>query len=188
MNKFSKLSLYDFLAMLIPGFVILWLLDFCGIKPVNADNGIFLGLLSYLVGLCYHKLVECLCSELHLIRNECMEKCAWKEFYKKQKENKEIPEDIDNHFMEVYYKIAKKGCLMNIPVLEAQEVFLRNAVPLILISIGKISCCQTMSCHCSLVIFLIVLLLFSIFAWFSIQKKIYYLIWEGECYLSKLEK
>ncbi len=187
MNNFSKLSLYDFLTMLIPGFVILWFLDFFGLDTKNAVIDIFIGILSYLTGLCYHKLIECICKKLHLIGNECIQKKAWKEFYKKieEKESRKVPfpEDIDEYYVAAYYKIAKNGCLMNIPVLEAQEAFLRNAFLLILGVICKITCCDIAYCLCCLVIFLVIIFILSILAWFSIQKKIYYLVWEGDYYL-----
>lgn len=190
MNNFSKLSLYDFLTMLIPGFVILWFLDFFGLDAKNVINDIFIGILSYLIGLYYHKFVEWFFDITHIRRNECMQKKAWNEFYKKieEKESRKVPfpKDIDLYYVAAYYQIAKVGCLMNIPVLEAQEAFLRNAFLLILGVICKIICCDIAYCSCCLVIFLVILLLvFSIVAWYCIQKKIYYLVWEGDYYLTK---
>lgn len=187
MNNFSKLSLYDFLTMLIPGFVILWFLDFFGLDAKNIVNNIFIGILSYLTGLCYHKLVEWICDITHIKRNECMQKKAWNEFYKKigEKESRKIPfpKNIDKYYVAAYYKIAKNGCLMNIPILEAQEAFLRNIFLLILVTICKIACCNITYYPCCLVIFLFILLALSIVTWYCIQTKIYYLVWEGDYYL-----
>lgn len=196
MNNFSKLSLYDFLAMLIPGFVILWFFNFFGINTDNSANCFLLGVLSYIVGLCYHKVVEWLCRIAHIRRNECIQKKAWDDFYqeikeKTKKESNEIPEappKIDTYYVAAYYQIAKAGCLMNIPVLEVQETFLRNAFLLILGTICKITCCSITSCPCCLVVLLVILFVFSIVSWCCIQKKIYYLVWEGNYYLTHGEE
>lgn len=191
MNNFSKLSLYDFIAMLIPGFVILYYFGFFETNIENPICDILLGILSYLTGLCYHKLLECFVKIAHLRRNKCMQERAWKQFYKGIGIEKACPKNIDEEFVLSYYRIARAGSLMNIPILEAQETFLRNMIPLIFIEIIRMGCgihsdkiCC--SCSCCLCVFLGVILLLSIFAWLSITKKIYFLAWEGNHYLKEL--
>lgn len=191
MNNFSKLSLYDFLAMLIPGFVILWFFNFFGIERTIAINDILIAILSYITGLCYHKLIEWFVTITPIRRNNCMQERAWKQFYKGIGIEKACPKNIDEEFVLSYYRIARAGSLMNIPILEAQETFLRNMIPLIFIEIIRMGCgihsdkiCC--SCSCCLCVFLGVILLLSIFAWLSITKKIYFLAWEGNHYLKEL--
>jgi len=196
MNSFSKLSLYDFLAILIPGFVILWFFHFFYLNVDCPVTGILIAILSYLTGLCYHKLMELVVKLLHLRRNKCMESYARKHFYDKlKKENDQTPipeinsdKSIDDEYVRAYYSIAKTGCLMNIPVLEAQETFLRNMIPLIFIEIIRMGCDTRNDNVCCISIFLGVILLLSVFVWFSITIKIYELVWEGDYYLFQKEK
>ena len=186
MNNFSKLSLYDFLSMLIPGFIILWFFNFLGIETTTAINDIFIAVLSYITGLCYHKLLEQLVTIAHLRRNKCMQERAWKQFYKEIGIEKACPKNIDEVFVLSYYKIAKAGSLMIIPILEAQETFLRNIIPLIFIEIIRLGFGFYSDNVCCICAFLGVILLLSIFAWLSITNKIYYLVWEGNHYLKEL--
>ena len=187
MNNFSKLSLYDFLAMLIPGFIILWFCNFLGIDIYDGVNEIIIAILSYVTGLCYHKLIEVIVTIAHLRRSKCMQEKAWKQFYNKVGIERDHPENIDREFVLSYYRIAKAGCLMNIPILEAQETFLRNSILLLLFSIPYVVChYQNHYDLCCICTFLILLLVGGIFAWFCIAKKIYYLVWEGDYYLKEL--
>lgn len=185
MKSFSKLSLYDFLAILIPGFVILWFFDFFKLNIACPIIDILIAILSYLTGLCYHKLMELVVTITNVRRSKNLQEKAWKKFYNGIGVEKDFPNNIDVAFVQSYYKIAKEGCLMNIPVLEAQETFLRNMIPLVFFSIIRLGCCNNCRALC---VFLGVLLLWSIVGWLSIMKKIYELVWEGSYYLSQIEK
>lgn len=186
MNVPSQISLYDLLCMVVPGFVILWLINFCGLQLNNTLECAFIIILSYPVGMVYHRLIELLfnCSK------KCWEKCLLQKTW--EMENQKAPEPSSKQFTEIgkkdynaaYYKIAKHNCLMNIPVLEAQEAFLRNSIPLLLLSIIKVACCYcNMSWHCHVIILLAVLLVATVFAWCFTQRKIFCLVWEGDHYL-----
>lgn len=187
MNNFSKLSLYDFLAMLIPGFVILWFFNFFGIDSSNVVNDFLIAVLCYVTGLFYHKVIEYISHKLHLIRNVCLETRAWEKFHDKINESKDVPEKIDDFYVAAYYKLAKNGCLMNIPVLEAQEAFLRNMIPLLLFLIPYVGCnCSNFEYECCFPLFLTLLFVASIIIWVCISLKIYFLVWEGNHYLNLL--
>ena len=98
-------------------------------------------------------------------------------------------------YLKAYYKVAKAGILMNIPVLEAIENFIRNVFFLaILYIVALASNCQDIakllngigdSCHCVVALTIIVLLLPLI--WYYVQNKIYELVWDGEHYLNEVE-
>lgn len=187
MNSFSRLSLYDFLAILIPGFVILWFFDHFNLNIACPVTGILIAVLSYLTGLCYHKLIELLVTITNVRRSKKMQEKAWKKFYNGIGFEKEFPKNIDEAFVQSYYKIAKEGCLMNIPVLEAQETFLRNIIPLLLVSIPIILVKhKTFDEKYCLCVLLLLLFISSAFLWYKVSIKIYYLVWEGNHYLKKL--
>lgn len=209
MNLSSKLSMYDFFAILLPGFFISLLLACLSRgyfhSSQNISDGIYtlivIVVLSYLVGIAYHKLIEYICKKLGFRNN--------KEGIKKQlevfnawlsqsrlKADTEDNTDIMIKYYGAYYFLMEKNCLNSIPVLEAQFVFLRNMIPLLCIYAIMICFCQTWSCYaktlagcpCVLIVFLLLLVGVLIYLANRIQKKIYYLVWEGYYFLSKQEK
>ena len=162
MNVPSQLSFYDLVCMLVPGFVILWIVGFCGIDIQNAApiQWFFVIVLSYSVGLLYHRLLEFIANKTHLSRCPNMLQLAWKKEYDENDNNKKNEEKIEDVYIRAYYFIGSHNSLYNLPILEAQVAFLRNSVPIILFSIIKISC--TLENPCKICALLIVLLFFQL--------------------------
>lgn len=195
MNVPSQITLYDLLCMLVPGFVILWFVNFFGIAIDNATvvQSLLLAVLCYPIGMVYHKLMESMASGLKLTKNTCMIKRAIR-FNKNKlpqgiqdKYNVLFDDEIVYNYDKAYYTIAQNNCLMNIPVLEAQTAFLRNAFLLIVGSIIKLNC-STVNCGCvqCVTAVLFMLLIGDVVCWFLIQFKIYILVFEGYIHLSEL--
>ncbi len=195
MNISGKLTTYDFLTMLVTGF--LWLFLFIGkVCLKDALSASFFLIASYLVGLIYHEIMECL---FKCLRNH--DKFIKKGFEKVKKEVGEGPasESSKKEYLSAYYLLAKNNCLMNIPVLEAHVAFIRD-MWLILFSYIVATCCScpTMlsvaertfgtSYNGAFAIIMVFLLIISLRVWCKKQEKISYLIWEGSYYLRKKEE
>lgn len=177
----SKLTLYDTLGMLIPGFVILWWFQFFQIDIASWENVLLIPILSYLVGLIYHRVIECLMVASCMRRNTCMLKKTWK----KTNDNKEIPKSIQEEYDKAYTKIAKENCLFSIPVLEAQEIFMRNSFVLIIGSIIKLCIDGVEFLY---IVLLFVLFLLTIIFWIQSLYKVYGAVWESEKYLDTIKR
>lgn len=183
MNTISGLSFYDSLNKLTIGWLIL--------LPLVSDANMAIQnplayVVAFLVGTIYQFLVQKgTCKFSNML---CMIKCQNKWTEDKDSICKE-------DYLKAYYKIAKEGILMNIPVLEAIENFLRNMFFLaILYIVALASNCQGMvklmdgigdSCPCAVVLTALVILLIP--TWFYVQSKIHELVWEGNHYLNELE-
>ena len=117
----SQVSFYDFLNILVTGF--LWLNLFY--NPVgNEVNWIYISVISFLIGLVYHQLMECSIGKF--IRNYSkIRKSAYEAVGKVINEGP-MPDNSEKSYLYAYYLVAKNNCLMNIPVLEAHIAFIRN--------------------------------------------------------------
>lgn len=210
MDFTSKLSLYDTLTMLVTGFLILFLVlpfDDC---PFLFDEWYIIALFvvaCYLVGMFYHKLLEWLLK--HICRckfclrpflryssfrpnNMALIRKAFASIYGQNYCHKAIQ---NKDYIAAYYQLMQKGCLGNIPVLEAQEAFLRD-LPLIILSylvmylLGNANMVNLFG-DLSVLIFILtgIIVLFGVL-WLHhyTQKKIYYLVWEGNKYLNEIYK
>ena len=201
--------MYDFFAIFVPGFFILFLFYACCPEAQDAEirnNPFLIGtilVLSYLVGIIYHKLIECLYSRTGLTNNPgCITKQLDKLNNWLQKESKNNYEKIEAgttvrlKYYKAYYLLMEKDCLNSIPVLEAQFAFLRNIIPLCIIYGIAICWCNTLARHteqiaghpCCMIVLLFSLSILLFFIAFCIQKKIYYLVWEGYYFLKGKEK
>lgn len=157
MNIVSKISLYDFLTMLVSGFLLLTL--FIPFPTTNSGWWVFL-IASYMVGIVYHRLIEylrsCKCYCLKKIVscfkkvgpefNTCLKLFLKKikfrfltimtsnyvESIRKAKSGSKQEGDLDEYY-KAYYQIMREPCFGSISVLEAQEAFLRDLSPLILV-------------------------------------------------------
>jgi hypothetical protein len=193
----AKSSIYDFFAMVIPGFLWLLLISFCCkwnfmFADYDADGiigGTMLFIACYTIGLVYHKLVE-LMTNKWFRNNRCCIRKSWKKFckeYEKDNDNKKNSQWTKGDYFKAYYKLMKEGRLGNIPVLEAQVAFLRNLVLITAAYTIKMYCCACCCLSispCSFTVALIILLVLMVVALISIQNKIYYLVWEGYAYLN----
>lgn len=181
MNITSKLTLYDTLGILVPGFFILWWFSFFQIDTKPWENVIMITVLSYLIGLIYHRIIECLMVVSKMRRNLNMLKNTWKRVYK----DNETPSDIQGKYDTAYTKIARENCLFSVPILEAQETFLRNSILLIFGSVIKL-CIEKVDC-------LYIVLLFALFIlttiiWIQSLHKVFVIVWESEKYLEIVKK
>ena len=198
----TQTSLYDFFAIVIPGFLWLLLISLWSnghfIIVCNGINGLIgttlLFIASYIVGLLYHKLVELLFRCFR--NNPCVIKKQWEKFkkeYEKDGGTFEKQEKTGNRYKyyTAYYALMKNNMLNSIPVLEAQVAFLKNMVFLIPFYIITVCCCGISFSGfslppCCLASILLIVLIGSVYAFISIQNKIYYLVWEGHRYLLNL--
>jgi hypothetical protein len=232
-----KSSIYDFFAMVIPGFLLLLLISFfcngnfifTGMEGVI--SGMLLFIVSYVVGLLWHKLIEGVLGYLSkLITIKCIhrllfclrkwvgeKKCCqwllsyryifrndkyaikrrWDFFCKNYKEDGETQmkrtKSNRHDYYTAYYVLMKANMLNSIPVLEAQVAFLKNIASITLAYTIVICKCDSFLCWyhlcinpCCLISALLILFGGMILALISIQKKIYYLIWEGYEYLDNI--
>ncbi|MCR5444655.1 MAG: hypothetical protein K6E96_03085 [Bacteroidales bacterium] len=186
MNVPSQISFYDLACMLVPGFIILWLASFCRIDIVNATiiEWSFIVVLSYSVGLLYHRVCEYLARITHFSRCPCMLRKARKKEYEDDKTELFDDIKIKEAYTKAYYYIGLHNGLYNLPVLEAQVAFLRNSIPLILLSMIKMGCNNY---SCELYILLIVLLVGNFVAWYHTQMKVYSSVFEGEKYINQIQ-
>lgn len=196
MGSFNKLTLYDFMTMLIIGALI--------VAPFSTVDGfvctmVFL-IISYVIGLCYHKILDWLQSLLKLRNNECMIRKAFEVVCKEFPSASSLSNDINaikESYYREYYRLMLKGCLANIPVLEAHVAFIRNLIPVIIWYIVSLACdCCKVSemiagifgnnARCTTVIVLIVILVMLPLLWCCTQKKIHRLVWEGGYFISSI--
>ena len=186
MNTISGLSFYDSLNKLTVGCLILFPLV---IDSVLAFNNPIAHVAAFLVGTIYQcsiqKYTKCLTNCIYMIRKQNK--------WVKEERRKRITR---SQYYEAYYKVAMAGILMNIPVLEATENFIRNIIFIaILYIVGFAAECPNFCsllygigtpCRCAIVLTIIVFMLIP--TWFSVQNKIFELIWEGEHYIEIINK
>lgn len=159
MDLSGKLSLYDFLTMLVCGFMILAL--FVPL-PSEEHQWIILIIFSYLTGLIYHRILEyirakiCECKifsscqflgTIFTSNNHCAIQKAkdivWEQNdLKSQKCNKEDLKAIQDEYYTAYYSIMDKPTYNNIIILETQEAFLRNFTWILLLFYLPFQCCH----------------------------------------------
>jgi hypothetical protein len=205
MNLSSKITAYDFFAMLIPGLLILILLgNFSGNLPFNCEIAtnvwfiIFFLILSYLIGLLWNKLSEfifCKFRNCEYFIKQQYDKIKLEYGKTSSKEiSEEVDKDIKHKYYKAYYSLMKKNCLNNIPVLEAQVAFIRNLLILIPFYIITFIHCDNaiytfiksqLHNTLGLVILLLIMLASMFYLLFQLQNKIYYLVWEGNKYLTE---
>lgn len=234
MNFTSKLSLYDFLAIFICGFV--WMLVLCPWCVynycLNDDSSLSFAYLLLFCVLCY--LVGRVWDSLHSSFGECIQylcenknsckeklKYIWKiirdnfctllyslfrnsrKLIAKAELSPELSKTIKHtdecvmrRYYFSYYYLQSKNQLGNIPILEAQEAFLRNMIlPLLIAGVLLLCKCDwnllwwVLPCKlniCCAGWFFIILAVLSIFAHARVQMKVYKLVWGGTHYLSRL--
>ena len=154
MDFTSKLSLYDFLAILLSGFLILALfipnlaLEICNDKV----SVLFIAGVSYLLGLVYIRILEFVLGKCCKKKECCMlefiktafcrnyektivhyRNCVFnvKENNVKCGENEEESVNMQEYYA-AYYSIMDKPCYSNIAILESQYAFLRNILLLVI--------------------------------------------------------
>lgn len=154
MDLTSKLSLYDFLAILLSGFLILALfLPNIGLEVCNDNVSVlFIAGASYLLGLIYVRILEFVLGKCCKKKECCMLKFIKTAFCRNYEdgivhyknsvfnvkennvecvENEEESENIREYYT-AYYSIMDKPCYSNIAILESQYAFLRNILLLVI--------------------------------------------------------
>ena len=235
MDFTSKLSLYDFLAIFVCGFV--WMLVLCPwcVSDLFPPKGDFIlsvaypllfCVLCYLVGRVMDVLlasflgwIQSLCesksSDKKKSKSCCENFCEWvcdlfhslfrndKKLIEKAEHTlywdnviKHTDECMMRRYYFSYYYLQSKNQLGNIPILEAQEAFLKNMIlPLLIAGILLLCKCDwnllwwVLPCKlniCCAGWFFIILAVLSIFAHARVQMKVYKLVWGGTHYLSIL--
>lgn len=118
MNTITGLSFYDSLNKLTVGWLILFPLV---IDAVLAFKNPIAHVAAFLVGTIYQcsiqQYTKCLTNCIYMIRKQNK--------WVKEEQRKRIAK---SRYYEAYYKVAMAGILMNIPVLEATENFIRNFI------------------------------------------------------------
>lgn len=179
----SKLTLYDTLGLLVPGFVILWWIcpaEKCCSQFVSY-NWAWVTILSYTIGLIYHRIIECFMHISGMRRNTYMLRNAWR----RARKDEDFPLNFQREYDLAYTRLAKHNCLFSIPVLEAQEIFLRNSILLIIGSMIKLAYDKAENLY---IVLLFALFLLTIIFWFQSLHKIYYAVWDSDKCLDAVNK
>lgn len=202
MDFSSRFSIYDFFSIVIPGLLILILLScLCGYLPVCCkvvNNFWFISLiliLSYFIGLLWHRLLELIFFKYRNNAQHISEQ--YKKLHKTEIGKELKAEEITNKYYEAYYFLMEKNCLNNIPNLEIKVAFIKNVVGIIPFYIISLIHCDNTIYHffkthfCStlgIVILLMIIFIGLVFLLIYYQNKIYYLVWEGNKYIIQNNK
>lgn len=207
MDFSGKLSLYDFLTMLSCGFMILLIfLNIFSCEYDWNDNMIITLILSYFIGLIYHRILEFIRTVLS--HYETIEKHSIfgtifiSNYLPAIKNAKDKPNGneqtifSEEEYYKAYYSIMDKPCYSNIKLLEAQEAFLRNFTWIVVVY----AFFYRDSCICSLIkkcfglcineyyyLICFALIALILLARYNTQMKIYKLVWEGYKYTHNKE-
>jgi len=134
MDISSKLSLYDMLAMIVPGWMIVvgCLLYINGLQPllmIFAISSVLgyasLLILAYLIGLVWNTFMDFIFCWFR--NTPCMIKSA----YRKEIANYRV-EDIMTLYYQCYYYVHKNKYSNTISIMESQVAMLRNTVVIVL--------------------------------------------------------
>ena len=175
-----KISSYDFLAIFCPGtFLFLPIID------INIKSNwlyILLFFAFYFAGLIFHNLSEVILKRIGVLKNGLLLKCTYQCVNKEHHVSKQSGDEIRQIYDNQYYGIMSSGILGNIPVLEAQEAFVRNFAIIAVVylfgpyhdylvnSFSICDCCAY--CICSMIFPV------SILLWLYIQKKVFFAVWD----------
>ena len=206
----GKSTLYDMLACIIPGYLLLQLakLLFAPNITLNIDNvSIAIGVfsLSYLTGLLLKWLMENILNGFlrntpNRIRSAYKKSnCIFKEGTLPDKEgtlpDKEgaLPdkeEDLMKKYYIAYYKALKGNMNSSIPTLEAQIAFLRSILPVIFLYLATSYCWLVKIGHgyCLFIFITIIILIGCIALIWHLQDKLHQLVWEDAYYAELIDK
>lgn len=202
----SKIGLFDILAMLLPGLVILW-----GVEIINPSwiqcfynlpemhsafwrNTAFV-FAALLVGGMWHTIMDILWHVLHLRNSSCMIRGAihFLRFHHRNEYPKEIVDEIlhkegilRDYFMN--YKDVAKECGEKMAAVEKQVVMFRNLIlPAAFLTYIIIQSCQSITNYawCCATGIGLILLLFTLLR----QMRVYYVYYDYYIYMGeRLEK
>lgn len=135
MNLIEKLGLYDILAMLIPGFLLLQIAEKT-LKPevvqINDDmlRNILYVIACYAVGLVWHKLMELL---FYPLRNHPL-LLGWAKNWAETESACKVTtpyvseQGIVSQYYTAYYRLGVEKSLGAVPLVEKQTAFLQNTM------------------------------------------------------------
>lgn len=192
----GKSTLYDMLACIIPGYLLLQLAKLLfapniTLKIENVSIAIGVFTLSYLTGLLLKWLMEnILNSSLRNTPNRI------RRAYDKSNcifEKKDLPdkeEDLMQKYYIAYYKALKGNMNSSIPTLEAQIAFLRSILPVIFLYLATSHCwsAEIEQGYCLYFFISIVLLVGCATLMYHLQDKLHQLVWEDAYYAELANK
>ena len=206
MDISSKESTYDFMAVLLPGSLGIFLL-YITILQDSLDGGIYekwgffkyiiLFITSYLAGLAVkfigEKLLDCVLRNKDSHIRDALEKCDVGDDFKdlKDKANRMTADEFRREYYTYYYIALKGRPCSPIPFLEAKVAFLRGiciVMPFFLLTIHYWQGYLPENFRASLV-WIVILVGIGSFWWAKLtQKKIYTLVWEDAYYSMQAER
>lgn len=199
----GKSTLYDMLACIIPGYLLLQLakLLFAPNITLNIDNvsiaiGVFT--LSYLTGLLLKWLMENILNGFlrntpnRIRRAYDKSNCIFKEETLPDKKGAlpDKEEDLMQKYYIAYYKALKGNMNSSIPTLEAQIAFLRSILPVIFLYLATSYCWLVKIGHgyCLFIFITIIILIGCIALIWHLQDKLHQLVWEDAYYAELIDK
>ena len=192
----GKSTLYDMLACIIPGYLLLQLAKLLfapnitlEIENVSIAIGVFT--LSYLTGLLLKWLMENILNGFlrntpNRIRSAYNKSnCIFKKGALPDKE-----EDLMQKYYIAYYKALKGNMNSSIPTLEAQIAFLRSILPVIFLYLATSYCWLVKIGHgyCLFIFITIIILIGCIALIWHLQDKLHQLVWEDAYYAELIDK
>ncbi|WP_311418109.1 hypothetical protein [Hoylesella nanceiensis] len=207
MSEITGVGFYESLNKFFVGFLILVL--FVGLKSDLFTEPLFL-ISAYIVGCIYQAIIQVFTKSCLSLQKTDIEK-AYNEVHKNEKDN---PSKVKEDYLKAYYKIAKAGLLMNIPVLEALENFMRNLIfiiPFYFIFFIPYENCnvifgktyplfkelcpilkddQNINCVYRILLIVFLVCIFEGVIWLRCyyQQTIYRLVWEGTKFLDEIDQ
>ncbi|KGF32889.1 hypothetical protein [Hoylesella buccalis] len=184
MSIVNGLGFYESINKLIIGFLLLFLF----VKPdFESSQGVLFLILAYIIGCIYQAIIRSL-TKSWLILRECEIAKAYKQIYKIEYSEK----DIKDLYLQSYYEITNAGLLLNIPINEALENFMRNLAPVLaLYLVVIVSNCNDLTPFLNNsttdAIFVFLLLICVYVLRFYYQKEVYRLVWEAIYYWDKIK-
>ena len=183
----SKLSLFDIVAMFIPGYLFLYLLkrafftDFLH-ECDELTYVVVVFTMSYITGMAIHQISKLIFKFLR--NNPCIISRSKNDFTKNNDIQKESKGDILEEYYTAYYR-ASVYVWSSIPVLESQYSFLRSMAVIefaymILGCKAGLTCCQ-MSIIAVMFIITIILIIKNLL-------DTSYRVWEDDYYLNKINE
>lgn len=206
----GKSTLYDMLACIIPGYLLLQLAKLLfapnitlEIENVSIAIGVFT--LSYLTGLLLKWLMENILNGfLRNTPNRIHSAYDKSNFIFKEEtlpDKKEalpdkkgaLPdkeEDLMQKYYIAYYKALKGNMNSSIPTLEAQIAFLRSILPVIFLYLATSYCWLVKIGHgyCLFIFITIIILIGCIALIWHLQDKLHQLVWEDAYYAELIDK
>lgn len=206
----GKSTLYDMLACIIPGYLLLLLANLLFAPNItleidNVSKAIGVFTLSYLTGLLLKWLMENILNGFlrnrpNRIRSAYNKSnCIFKEETLPDKKEAlpdkkgalpDKEEDLMQKYYIAYYKALKGNMNSSIPTLEAQIAFLRSILPVIFLYLATSYCWLVKIGHgyCLFIFITIIILIGCIALIWHLQDKLHQLVWEDAYYAELIDK